>query len=233
MTVCGIPIRINTSWGFIAVFMAWSRGRGYFPEDLPGFAPLVYWLMGAAAALLLFVCVLLHELGHALIARRCGIPVVGITLFMFGGVAQLGSDPKRPRVELMVALAGPLVSAAIAGICFFVSSRVAAHGAFQIVGIAIVRYLAMINLGLLLFNLLPGFPLDGGRLLRAALWAWSGNLQRATRIASAIGGGFGVGLLLLGVWAILRGGWATGMWYVLLGFFLRNAALSSYRHASR
>ena len=230
-TLFGIPIHIDRSWFFIAAFAAWSLARGYFPERYPGLSTGLYWAMGGAAALLLFACVLLHELGHSLTAQRHGIPVARVTLFIFGGVAQIGRDPTRPAVELKIALAGPLVSVLIAGACYAGSAAMSVHAPTQLAAVAIVRYLAMTNTALVLFNLLPGFPLDGGRVLRALLWAWTRNLRRATRIASLMGSGLGLGLLVLGLWAIIKGAWAGGMWYILLGFFLRDAALASYRRA--
>ena len=228
-TLLGIPIHLDAGWFVIAALMSWSLARRSFPESIPGLPPLVYWGMGIAAALLLFACVLLHELGHSLVARSYGIPVACVTLFIFGGVAQITESPKRPSVELQVALAGPLVSVVIAVACLWGAARLPVQTLPQLVVAAIIRYLGMINVGLALFNLLPGFPLDGGRVLRAILWAWTGSLQQATRVASLIGAGFGFGLLALGVWVLSKGGWVGGLWYLLLGWFLRNAALASYR----
>ncbi len=226
-TLLGIPIHLDAGWFVIVALMSWSLARSYFPGASPGFPHVVYWGMGVTAALLLFACILLHELGHSLVARSYGIPVACVTLFIFGGVAQITESPKRPSVELQVALAGPLVSVLIAVVCFWGS----AHMPLQNVLAVILHYLGVINIGLALFNLLPGFPLDGGRVLRATLWALTGSLQRATRVASFIGAGFGLGLLALGVWVMSRGGWVGGLWYVFLGWFLRNAALASYRRA--
>ena len=228
----GIPIRIDASWFFVVAFVTWSLSSGYFPSNYPGFQRGVYWAMGGVSAVLLFACVLLHELGHSLVAKWYGIPVSRVTLFMFGGVAQIVGEPHRPSIELTVALAGPLVSALIAGACFAAAAAIPLQSPLHLVAAAIVRYLAVINAVLILFNLLPGFPLDGGRVLRAMLWAWTGSLRRATRMASAVGSGLGVGLLALGVWAIVKGAWGGGLWYVLLGFFLRDAALTSYRQAA-
>jgi Zn-dependent protease len=257
-TLFGIPIRINTSWFFVVAFVAWSLSSGYFPARCPGFGVGVYWAMGWVAALLLFACILLHELGHSLVARQYGIPVTCVTLFIFGGVAQLSSGPTRPSIELRVALAGPLVSALIAGACCELSAAIPIASPLHQVTVTIMRYLAVINAGIVVFNLLPGFPLDGGRVLRAVLWAWfdssranrsrgerlahhspersrrmwTGGLRKATRIASLIGSAFGVGLLALGAWVMVRGAWVGGLWYIFLGFFLRGAALTSYRQAS-
>ena len=230
-TLLGIPVHINPSWFIVVVFVAWSLARGYFPSHCPGLAAPTYWGMGIMAALLLFLCVVLHELGHALVARGFGIRVVGMTLFLFGGVAQIANDPKRPAVEFLVALAGPLVSGAIAWACWLAGSAIAVDSHASLIAATILRYLAMINLGLILFNLLPGFPLDGGRVLRAALWGITGNLRTATRIASAIGSALGLGLIVMGVWLMVRGAGLHGLWYVFLGFFLRDAALASLRRS--
>lgn len=229
----GIPLRIDPSWFIVVGLVSWSLARGYFPEAAPTLPHAVYWLMGIAGALLLFVCVLLHELGHALTARAFGIPVPGMTLFIFGGVAHIAREATRPSVELRVAIAGPLVSVAIAAACRLGAGLVPAAMPLASVAVALLRYLAMINTGLLLFNLLPGFPLDGGRVLRAALWAMTGRWETATRIASVCGMAVGIGLMLLGVWAATQGGWSAGVWYLLLGLFLRNAARVGWLQAKQ
>ena len=228
-TIAGIPVHIAPSWFLIVLFVSWSLATGYFPSRYPGFPPFTYAGMGILAALLLFTCVLLHELGHALTARRFGVRVLGMTLFLFGGVAQIANDPKTPLVEFLIALAGPAVSGLLAVTCFFAAGAMPVMHEFQLIVVAILRYLAAINLGLILFNLLPGFPLDGGRIFRAAVWGITGNLAGATRMASAIGSVLGYGLIGLGVWSMIRGSGFHGLWYVLLGIFLRNAASASYR----
>ena len=232
-TLLGIPIRLDAGWFVIVALMSWSLALRYFPGSTPGLPPLVYWGMGIVAALLLFACVLLHELGHSLVARSYGIPVACVTLFIFGGVAQITENPKRPSVELQVALAGPLVSVLIAASCLWGAARLSVQTLPQLIVAAIIRYLGTINIGLALFNLLPAFPLDGGRVLRATLWAWTGSVRQATRVASLIGSWFGLGLLVLGVWMISKGGWVGGPWYLFLGWFLRNTALASYRRVQR
>ena len=228
----GIPIRIDPSWVFVAGFIAWSLARGHFPLHYPGLRPELYMIMGIAAAVLLFVCVLLHELGHSLAAKRFRIRVSGVTLFMFGGVSHLADGPRRPGAELVIALAGPLVSALLAAACFVLAGAMVVRTPLDLMLSAIVHYLAAINLGIILFNLLPGFPLDGGRVLRALLWAWTGDARRATRASSLVGVGFGTGLVALGLWVMVKGSWAGGLWYVMLGWFLRQAALGSYRQSS-
>ena len=224
----GIPILLDTSWFIMLALVAWTLATGYFPAHMPGMGVAAYWFMGLVAAVLLFLCVLLHELGHSLVAKGYGIPVNRVTLFVFGGVAQIASDPKRPLVELAVALAGPLVSAVIAAGCFWASSHVVVQTHAQVVSLSIVRYLAVVNVAILVFNLLPGFPLDGGRVLRAALWAWWGDFRKATRIATLLGSALGIGLLALGLVSVIQGRWISGLWDILLGTFLRNAAKVSY-----
>ena len=230
--VFGIPVHIDRNWLLIVAMFTWSLARRYFPIAVPGLGWSAYWAMGLAAAVLLFGCVLLHELGHSLVARHEGIPVACVTLFLFGGVAQITRDARRPSVEMKVALAGPLVSAMIAGSCFYATQALAMHRPSAIVTAAIVHYLALMNTALLCFNLLPGFPLDGGRIVRAGYWALTGNLRQATRVASLLGAGLGIALFILGAWAIVKGAWVAGVWYLFLGFFLRDAALTSYRAAT-
>ncbi len=228
--VFGIPIQLDQSWFVILALVAWSLATGDFPVSVPGASAPVYMLMGLGAACLLFVCVLLHELGHSVVAKASGIPVNKVTLFIFGGVAQMANDPTRPLVELKVALAGPAVSIALAALCVGLSRFLAGHAPDHVIGAAIVRYLAMVNIALVVFNLLPGLPLDGGRILRAIVWAVSGNLHTATRLASGAGRVLGMGLVVLGVVAVLHGHWLAGLWDVFLGAFLRNAAVASYHH---
>lgn len=227
----GIPLTIDRSWFAVALFLTWSLATGYFPWQVAGLAPATYWIMGATAAVLLFACVLLHELGHALTARLHGIPVAGITLFIFGGVARLAGESRRPSVELKVTLAGPLVSGLLALACRWLALHLPIETTAGLLAATVARYLVTINLAVLVFNLLPGFPLDGGRLVRAVLWAVLGDWRRATRIASALGMGLGYGLMALGAWLLFRGAWSAGLWNLLLGLFLRGAARASFRHA--
>ncbi len=227
--IAGIPIQLDPSWFVILALVTWTSATGYFPDVLRGASVETYWLLGLLAAGLLFVCVLLHELGHAVVAKAHGIPVKCVTLFLFGGVAQIAHDPKHPFVELKVALAGPLVSIAIAALCFWASQHLPTHTDAQLIGLAIVHYLWMVNTMIVLFNLLPGFPLDGGRILRAALWGWWGDLRKATRVASVCGSGLGIALLVLGGVSLVQGRWVNGVWSILLGFYLRDAAQASYQ----
>jgi len=233
----GIPLRVDASWFLVLVLVSWSLATRVFPLELQGLPLWSYGILGVVAAVSLFGCVLLHEFGHSLVAKSYGIPVHHVTLFLFGGVAQMSLDPKRPRVEFFVAAAGPVVSLAIAVGGFWLSRLMAAGlpavathplAGFYLTGWVMLRYLVFVNVAIMLFNLLPGFPLDGGRILRASLWAWLKDVRRATRIASWFGTGLGVVLLALGAFWLLEGRWVNGLWYILLGLYLREAAKASY-----
>jgi Zn-dependent protease/CBS domain-containing protein len=176
------------------------------------------------AALLLFGSVLLHELSHALAAVDQGVPVGGITLHVFGGVSQLDAEPPTPQAEALIAVVGPLTSFAIAGLCLVANKTVDGSPAFH----ALAGYLAVINFMVGVFNLVPGFPLDGGRILRAALWWWSGRLDHATRIASRCGSAVALLLIALGAFRAISGDLVGGLWLALIGLFLQQAARSSW-----
>lgn len=225
LTVAGIPIRIHVSWLAVYALLSWTLAVGYFPRVLPEVTTLGAWLSGLVAALLLFVSVLLHELSHSFVARGHGLAVRGITLHVFGGVSQLEDDPRSPRDEFLIAVVGPLTSFAIAALLWGV-------GAAAVVpagpGEAIVGYLVLVNVAVGVFNLVPGFPLDGGRLLRAALWRWTGDLGRATYAASRVGTGIALALIVLGFVQLMTGAVVGGAWLILIGLFLRGAAEASY-----
>jgi Zn-dependent protease len=225
--VLGIPIGVDLSWLVVATLVSWSLATSYFPVVVEGLAQSWYWAMGISGALGLFTSVILHELGHSVVAQRYGVEIRGITLFLFGGVAELASEPPSPRAELWVAIAGPITSAVLS-LAFFGIGAVAAGMPQPL--LAVIGYLAFINMMLVLFNLVPAMPLDGGRILRAILWARSGNLRRATRISSQIGGLFGMVLIGLGVLAFVQGNYVAGMWWFMIGLFLRSAAASAYQN---
>lgn len=223
--VRGIPIRVHLSWLAIVGLITWSLSIGYFPQLVPGLSPATHWLQGFAAALLLFVSVLLHELSHALTARRYGIPVSGITLHVFGGVSQLTREPERPGIELAVAIVGPLTSLGLAVVLAVVEAVTSLPAVID----AVVHYLVLVNTIVGVFNLAPGFPLDGGRLLRAALWKAKGDLVWATQTASRVGGAFAMVLIVVGAFRAIAGQFLGGLWLVLIGFFLRQGAEGSYQ----
>lgn len=225
--VAGIQIAIDYSWIVIFVLVLWSLSAGYFPQRSPGYGWAAYLGVGAAATLLFFASVLTHELAHAVVANRLGQHVRRITLFIFGGMAHLSGEPKTAEAELRIAIVGPLTSFALGGLFWLVSTALAAAGA-DALWTSMFRYLAFINVALGVFNLLPGFPLDGGRLLRAALWKRSGDLRAASRRAADWGAGIAIGLMVLGALQIFAGALIGGLWLIFIGMFLRGAARASY-----
>jgi Zn-dependent protease/CBS domain-containing protein len=227
-TMLGFTVRLDASWFLIFLLVTWSLAAGLFPAAYPALATWVYWAMGVAGALGLFAAIVVHELAHSLVARRHGMPMKGITLFMLGGVAEMSGEPPDARTEAKVAIAGPVASVVIAASCLVVAIVLGQVRAAEAV-VGVVEYLAEINLVVAIFNLLPAFPLDGGRLLRAALWKVRGSLRWATRIASRIGAGFGAALIILGVVIALLGSIISGIWLLLIGVFLRSIATSSYQ----
>jgi len=224
----GFTVSIDLSWIFLAVLITWSLAVGVFPSYVPNLQTTTYWLMGALGALGLFLSIVLHELSHSLVAQHSGLPMKGITLFIFGGVAEMDGEPANPRVELLMALAGPAASLAISAVLFGFS-KLGQGLAWPAEVSAVLGYLAVINLVLAAFNLVPAFPLDGGRVLRAALWRWKGDISWATRLAAKIGSGFGAGLIFLGLISVLSGQFVGGIWWFLIGLFLRGAAQGSYQ----
>lgn len=222
--VIGIPIYVHFSWLIVFGLIAWTLSTAYFPALQPGLSASSHWAKGLVASLLFFVSILLHELGHAVVARRHGLRTHSITLFVFGGVARLERDPEDGRTELRMAVAGPLVSLALAGLFYVLAVLPFVSPAFE----AVASYLALVNLMLAVFNLVPAFPMDGGRLLRGALWGPLGK-ARATRIASGAGSFFGLALIFGGVFSVFQGGSLGGAWYILIGWFIRDASAASYQ----
>ncbi len=227
LRIAGIRIVVDPTWFFIFALVVWSLATGYFPQVEPSISRGAAWLLGLVAGLLLFASVLVHELSHALFARAAGIEVPRIRLFLFGGVSEMAAEPRDPRAELRIAAAGPLTSIALAAL-FWIVSRTGLPALLPGVGL-VVDYLAMINLALAIFNLLPGFPLDGGRILRAWLWSRHGNLLRATRTAGRAGQILGFVLMGLGLRNLILGAPLGGIWMILIGLFLNQAAGSSYQ----
>lgn len=222
----GIPIRLDASWFAIAVLVTWSLAAQLFPAWHAGLPRATYWGMGIVGALGLFGSIVVHELSHALIARRHDIPIEGITLFVFGGVAEMGEEPPSPKAELTMAIAGPLTSIAIGAAALAAS---ALGSGWPEAVVTVLAYLGLVNLLLAAFNLVPAFPLDGGRVLRALLWRRHGNVVRATHTASRVGIGFSVVLMVLGGLRVLTGDLLGGVWFFLIGMFLRQAADASYQ----
>lgn len=224
----GFDIFLDVSWFFLVFLIVWTLATGVFPHYYAGLGPATYWLMGTAGAFGLFASIVLHECAHAVVARRFGIPMHGITLFIFGGVAEMGDEPPSAKSEFFTAIAGPLASVAIAGLCFGIAGGAQAMNA-PLWFTGVVQYLGWINAILVLFNMVPAFPLDGGRVLRSALWAAKGNLRWATRVSAAIGSGFAVLLMMLGLFRIFSGDLIGGIWWVIMGMFIRSASQSSYQ----
>lgn len=224
----GIDIYVNWTWLLAVAFLTWSLGD-YFHTSFKDWSSGTAYLIGFVSAILLFVTVLIHELSHSFTARAYGLPVHTISLFIFGGVSNLTQEPQSPKVELLVAIAGPLASLVLAGL-FFVAYLVLHALPTEVT--AVLGYLAYVNLILAIFNLIPGFPLDGGRVLRAILWMTMHSLGRATRIASNVGNGIGYLFILGGLLeAFVLNQVLSGIWLAFIGWFLHNAASSSYQQA--
>lgn len=227
-SVLGFEIRIDYSWFVIFFLILWSFSAGVFPAQFPGYESSVYFLMGGIGTILFFASLLAHELSHSVVARAKGIPVQGITLFIFGGMAHTRMEATSPDDEFAIAGMGPVSSLAIAalfGAVWWLGGQ--AGWPEAVTGVA--RYLAFLNVLLAVFNLLPGFPLDGGRLFRSAVWKFTGDLTKATRWASNGGKWLGYGLMGLGALQTLAGFVIGGLWLLFIGWFLRNAADMSYR----
>ncbi len=223
----GFEVRLHSSWLILAALVAWSLAGGFFPSRFPGYPRIDYWWMAIASVAGLLFSIVLHEFAHSYVARRRGIPMHGITLFIFGGIAEMKDEPPSAKAEFLMAIAGPLTSFLIAAVSFATAAGLAAAG---LPGIgAVFSYLAWINTILGLFNLVPAFPLDGGRVLRAAIWAIKGDIVSSTRIASWCGSAFGIFLMLMGAWNAFQGNLVGGMWSFLIGMFVRNASEMSYR----
>jgi Zn-dependent protease/predicted transcriptional regulator len=227
-SIFGFKIRIDPSWIIIAVLITWSLSVGFFPHYHKGLTTQTYWLMGALGALGLFASILFHELSHSLVARYYGLEIGGITLFLFGGVSEMTTEPESPKVEFLMALAGPMSSLVLGSALYGVF--VWGQGLdWPGPAMAVVMYLGLINWILAAFNLLPAFPLDGGRVLRSALWKLKGDLRWATSIASKFGSFFGILLIILGIMNLLTGNPIGGVWFVIIGIFLRSSAQMSYQ----
>ena len=224
--IYGINIEIDYTWFIVFFLLAYllSRSNGPLTRDLPHLAMGARWLLAALTTLLFFASVLFHELSHSIVALRNGLGITGITLFIFGGVSKMSEEPRSPGVELKMAVAGPAASFVLA-VAFYLLALVSPG---QVLG-TVCLWLAFVNAMLGAFNLLPGFPLDGGRVLRAALWSWLNSLGEATRIASAFGQGLGTLMIVLGVFLFAADRGINGLWLAFIGWFLIQAAQSSYQ----
>lgn len=224
-TIMGIPIRVHFSWFIIFGLITWSLSTFYFPEAAPDLPAASYWTKGVLAALLLFASVGFHELAHSFVAKRYKISIESITLFIFGGVAAMKGEPPHPKAEFRIAIAGPLSSFFLSVLFYFLSTRAAGGSK------ALFSYLAQINVIIGAFNLIPGFPMDGGRVLRAALWRKTKNYFYATQKASSIGQTIALFFIFFGVFSIFTR-MPGGLWLMLIGWFLYTAAQSSYQQST-
>ncbi len=227
--IAGIEIRIHYNWLLAFILITWSLAQGSFPQNYPGWDKTTYWIAGILAALLFFLSVLAHEMAHSLVAKTRGLGVQGITLFIFGGVSTIESEPERPKVEFAMAIVGPMTSLVLAGVFWGLEQLMGQKGSPLSAGLS---YLAQINALLAGFNLLPGFPLDGGRVLRSIIWGATGSLTKATNTAATIGQVFGWGFIGLGLFQLLSGDFINGIWIAFIGWFLSSAAEASRREVT-
>jgi Zn-dependent protease/CBS domain-containing protein len=224
----GFQVRADASWLLLAFLITWTLASGLFPVLYAGLSPGTYWFMGLLGAAGLLLSIVAHEMSHAVVARQYGLPIKNITLFLFGGVAEMEDEPVRPAAEFWMAVAGPVASVLV-GLAMWFLAFVGGRSDWPVWLNGTLAYLGGINLLLAVFNMVPAFPLDGGRVLRSALWGWKSNLKWATRISSHIGSGFALFLIVLGVVSFVTGNFIGGMWWFLIGMFLRHAARMSYR----
>jgi Zn-dependent protease/predicted transcriptional regulator len=229
LRIRGIPVIIDYSWFVIFFLVTFTMAESYFPQAQASFSKPLYWIMGAVAAALLFTSVLLHELAHAFVAVRHGVHILHIRLFIFGGLSQASSEPHSGRHEFLIALAGPATSMALGFGFGFLWMVATFGGGSQAVG-AVAGYLAAANVLLAVFNMIPGFPLDGGRILRAILWDKWNDPTRATKVVSRLGNAFALSLILLGVLLLFLGQqFIIGLWLVFVGLFMKQSATGSYQ----
>lgn len=224
----GFEIKLDPSWFLIAGLITWTLSTQYFPVTMPNQTGAAYLTLAVIAMLGFFASLLLHELAHAVVAQQYGVKINGITLFLFGGVAELETDVPSAKAELWIALAGPVMSTVLSIVLWLVSAL--SEVAFGTGGLTMVLvYLSTVNIVIAIFNLVPAFPLDGGRVLRAFLWHRQGDVLRATRMAARSGTFFGYALSGLGVLTLFQGSFVAGIWYILIGFFVLGAARSAYQ----
>jgi Zn-dependent protease/predicted transcriptional regulator len=226
--IAGVQIAIDFSWLIIFVLVLWGLAEGYFPALHPGYPTSEYWLVGLVGTFLFFTSIVIHELSHATVGNRLGQPVDRISLFIFGGMAHLGHEPTDPNAELKIAIAGPITSIALGLLFLWIAKIIGPNGAYPMWS-SVFQYLGYINIALALFNLLPGFPLDGGRIVRAIEWKRTGDFRRATAIAADWGRGIAYGLIALGALEIFTGSLMGGLWLIFIALFLKGAASSSYQ----
>lgn len=231
LKVLGVSIRLDPSWILLALLIAWSLAVGTFPQLYAGLPRFSYWVMAGATVVGVAASIILHELGHTLVARAFGLPIRSITLFIFGGVAELEGEAKAPVAELLMALAGPAVSVVL-GFGFLALAGAVPAAAAQTEIAGVLEYLGILNFTLAIFNMAPAFPLDGGRVLRAVVWLITGDALKATRIAARAGEFIGLLMMVLGAVGLLVSGFAVGgLWWIVLGWFIFSMARAYYAEA--
>jgi Zn-dependent protease/predicted transcriptional regulator len=224
----GIEIEVNASWLVIFGLVTFMLGTNFFPQNYPDWNPVLGWLLGGIIALMLFISVLLHELSHSIVSINFGIPVKKISLFIFGGIAQMEKEPDEPGKELKIAVAGPAMSLFLFFIFTMLAAAAAVTGAPEAI-LVLLTYVAQVNLVLAIFNMVPAFPMDGGRVLRALIWRYKGDFQNATRIAASMGGMFGYFLIFTGIFGVMTGNLINGIWFAFIGWFINQASQASYQ----
>ncbi|MBS3817911.1 site-2 protease family protein [bacterium] len=224
----GFEVKLDFTWLILGLLITWSLATGLFPHFYEGMNRATYWVMGVVGALGLFISIVFHELCHSLVARKFGLPMKGITLFIFGGVAEMNEEPPSPKAEFMMAVAGP-ISSIVLGLVLLGMWFLGEEGGWPLAVTGVVNYLGLLNLILAGFNLIPAFPLDGGRVLRSILWGWKEDLRWATHLASKIGSTFGIALIILGVFNVFTGNFIGGLWWFVIGMFIRGASRMSYQ----
>jgi Zn-dependent protease/CBS domain-containing protein len=224
----GFKVKIDLSWLILGFLITWTLAQGLFPNLYKGLPSVTYWIMGIAGALGLLFSIVFHELWHSLIARKFGLSMRGITLFIFGGVAEMTEEPPSPKAEFFMAVAGP-ISSVVLGIALFGIYFLGVGGGWPKSVTGVLNYLSFLNLILAGFNLMPAFPLDGGRVLRSVLWGWKDNIRWATQISSKIGGVLGIALIAIGILELFLGNLIGGIWLAVIGLFIRGASQSAYQ----
>lgn len=225
-SVAGIQIGIHYTWILAFFLFAWSLAAGFFPQNYPGWSQTAYWVTGFIGSFMIFVSVLIHEIAHSLVARSRGLPVKSIVLFIFGGVSNIEKEPEKPGVEFLMSVVGPVSSLVLGGI-FLLFWRTVPDSQGPLA--ASLFYLGSINILLGVFNIIPGFPLDGGRVLRSIIWGATGSLTKATNIASTTGQIFGWLFIAFGVYQVFAGNLLGGIWIAFIGWFLSSSAEASRR----
>ncbi len=223
----GFKVHVDLSWLLLAILIAWSLAAGYFPFVAPGLSDTLYWSMGIIGLIGLAASIIVHEFAHSLVARRYQMPIHGITLFVFGGVAEMAEEPTSAKGEFFMAIVGPLTSLVLAAL-FYASTALFPPDLAQHPVALVLGYLAFINVALAVFNMIPAFPLDGGRVLRSIIWHVKGDIMAATRIAANVGAAFAFLLMALGLLSVIGGNFIGGIWWFLIGLFVRAAAAGGY-----